>query len=621
MAKPSKEELARLEEKKKVRVLNGLLRQAINFRKEHDSEWDRHERVYLQEDSLRQPERHMVKMKKANTKTNLLHAELETIKSILSQSLPTAIFRAVLETPAWNVIAKGYEMQIARIFRRNDMKTRTVDVVSNAQIRAKGYFKIMWDKERLGGLGDIRISVPDTKNIYLEPGKMDIEDMNYVFETCEVSKLTLLRMYPGKADDIERIFKKEGAQKRDTASGSTFENPAEPYSTETSPSAAGASANTTTQDIFDLSEADTESEKPPTIRLVEVWFYDGEMEDKMVEVPDIKVDEKTGERKVTKKKEMRSVPRHPYGSVVKYIGDVILDERANPFPGFPYAEFWNYRVVGQQYGISELKYSVSIQELYDKRKNQLHDLLNFNLAPIRYFGAGSGVDLDKITNTPALMVPCNDVRQIHTEQPPHIPEAAFSSLQMLREEMDNVTGVEAVLRGRSPGDIRSGAGLEALQEQADVRLHTKSHDLETAVRELAAKAVCMITKNYIDGKHWGLASTPVPDMETTVGETAEYKFIKSKTLTPDFFDIEIQAGVNKPRSRVAKQQFMQWLYGSGIADDEYVVDHSDLDGAEELKRRMKPFWDAKWKALLGQYGQAPEGGIPSGGSNPIQSVS
>ena len=70
------------------------------------------------------------------------------------------------------------------------------------------------------------------------------------------------------------------------------------------------------------------------------------------------------------------------------------------------------------------------------------------------------------------------------------------------------------------------------------------------------------------------------------------------------FDVEIRAGVNLPRSRVGQQEAMFRMFSEGIVDEQYIIEHSQLEDKEALVDRMRPLWEAKRQALENQIQQA-----------------
>lgn len=612
MAKTPKQEL---DDAARLKRFQMLFDEAVTHRKDISDEWDRDVKVLhadSQEPSINQG---VTRTKKANTKVNFLHSQHETFKAIIPSSLPQVVLSPVLETPAWDMIAREFEKQIARVHARNDIRARVVEIVDNGLKRGKGYLKQTWDKDMTSGFGGIKLEVPNSKSIYLEPGIFELRDMNYMFQVTSVNQLTLLRRYPDKREQILDLFRGGAPSTPVAPDASSKTEAASEESQETNPSAPGAASNTSSQGIFDLGSMEMEEgqDKKRAVDVVEMWFRDDSLEDGILKV--------FSRGKMVERK--GKVKKFPNGKVVIFIagGRLKLSEKANEFPGFPYSEYLNYRDMDKQYGITELKNAVPIQRQYDIRNNQLSDLANFNLAPIRYFGAGSGVNVGQMVNMPALMVPANDVTQIKTEQAPGIPAELFASLDKIQREMEVIQGVEEINRGSVPGDIRSGAGIEALQESVDTRLKSKSGEVESMMKDSSSKMISMFQKHYIEGVHFVMrGEVPGEDgVDIDIKQTEEWKFWKEKAIDSTFFDIKVQAGVNRPRSRVAKQQFMQWMHGAdatgagiGIVDDEYIITHSDVEGKEELMKRMKPIWDKKRDLVLQQIEQVEQGAPTDG---------
>ena len=69
-----------------------------------------------------------------------------------------------------------------------------------------GCYKIVWDKNLLNGLGDIRIERVNLLNIYWEPGITDIQRSRYIFQTEMIEKEVLYQKYP----ELEHVLKSSG---------------------------------------------------------------------------------------------------------------------------------------------------------------------------------------------------------------------------------------------------------------------------------------------------------------------------------------------------------------------------------------------------------------------------
>ena len=64
-----------------------------------------------------------------------------------------------------------------------------------------GTYKVIWDKHKLNGLGDIAIVCANILNLYWEPGVTDIQKSRYFFHTELCDKDLLLERYPEQLKD------------------------------------------------------------------------------------------------------------------------------------------------------------------------------------------------------------------------------------------------------------------------------------------------------------------------------------------------------------------------------------------------------------------------------------
>jgi hypothetical protein len=447
-----------------------------------------------------------------------------------------------------------------------------------------------------GGHGDIDISVPDTRNIFLEPGKLEVSGSNYFYEVSHVDQLSLLRQHPDMRDEVNKLFSRQGSRVGGMLKKLTSTR--KQTGIERHTSAPGAAEDTTSTNFFELA-ADLKNSNRKMVELVEQWFHD----DTTMEVTIQSVGDK-GKLKPVKSQRKK----FPDGKVVQFSGKFIFLEKENKFPGFPYVEYWNYFLPGLPYGMSELRQLVSIQHQINVRKNQVYDGMNKGVFPRVFVDRRAGIDLENLSNVPGEHVPCRDVSGVLFEPAPRMNQATFLLQQNDRKDFETVSGVREVTQGTIPGDIRSGAAIEALQEAADIRLRGKSGSLESTVRDLVRLTILLIVRFYRHGEHyrWSERMVEMPDgQEIPLTETDEFKeFMETKKLHPDFFEIEIQAGVNLPRSRSARRELLLQLFDRKIIDAEYLINHIQIEDKDELRTRMKPVWDAAREAELAQLEQA-----------------
>ena len=92
------------------------------------------------------------------------------------------------------------------ILEANQFERTYSDVMWQKMKTGTGCYKIVWDKNLLGGLGDIRIEKVNLLNIYWEPGITDIQRSRYVFQTEMVEKEILYQKHP----ELENVLKSSG---------------------------------------------------------------------------------------------------------------------------------------------------------------------------------------------------------------------------------------------------------------------------------------------------------------------------------------------------------------------------------------------------------------------------
>lgn len=574
-----------LEEKDKetVRTLGLLYGDSKAKRKDIADKWDKHLDWLKGKQEIKDRP-----ASKTNSVTNFLFSEMMTIVPILTSNVPTVSVKGQKDglvvagsDVEWGEVGDTLGRLINQIFARNYIVERSGELVTHGLSFGKAYFKSVWDKSLYDGHGDVRISVPDTRSIFLEPGKILLEDMNYVFEVTSVDELTLLRKHRELRDRISLLFDKQKRSGQDQPA-TIGKSPDDVMKNANAP---GSSALTSSMGaIWDMGAKD--KDRKDYVDLIEAWFHDDEMVEESVAILDKRGEKVPDRRTGNDKTEQKMRSKFPNGRLVQFAGNIIFRDQKNKFPGFPYVEFWNYQIPGMQYGMSELDQTVAIQEQYNIRNNQLYDLLNYNLGPLRIHDASANLDPDLYTNAPNLLLEVGNVNGFKQIDPPNVGRGAFESLEKIKREIETVFGVREVTQGSIPGDIRSGTAIEALQEAADVRLRMKSRSLEATFKRLAKFLINMISEFYIPGVHYD----------------EKYKVIKR--LHADMFDVEIRAGVNLPRSRVGQQEAMFRMFSEGIVDEQYIIEHSQLEDKEALVDRMRPLWEAKRQALENQIQQA-----------------
>lgn len=89
------------------------------------------------------------------------------------------------------------------ILEHNDFEQVYSDNMWQKLKTGTGVYKVIWDKTKLNGLGDISIKRVNLLNIFFEPGITDIQDSRYIFETELIDNEILEGRYPQLKDKLK----------------------------------------------------------------------------------------------------------------------------------------------------------------------------------------------------------------------------------------------------------------------------------------------------------------------------------------------------------------------------------------------------------------------------------
>lgn len=82
------------------------------------------------------------------------------------------------------------------ILEQNQFEKTYSDVMWQKMKYGTGVYKVVWDPEKLNGLGDIRVERVNLLNLFWEPGVTDIQNSRFLFHTELVDRAALREEYP-----------------------------------------------------------------------------------------------------------------------------------------------------------------------------------------------------------------------------------------------------------------------------------------------------------------------------------------------------------------------------------------------------------------------------------------
>lgn len=87
------------------------------------------------------------------------------------------------------------------VLEQNDFETTYSDSNWRKMRAGTGTYKVIWDKHKLNGLGDINVDYANILNLYWEPGVTNIQKSRYFFHTELCDKDLLEQRYPEQLKD------------------------------------------------------------------------------------------------------------------------------------------------------------------------------------------------------------------------------------------------------------------------------------------------------------------------------------------------------------------------------------------------------------------------------------
>jgi len=556
--------------KKQTELLNKLTHEALLHKKELIGDRWKTVDKYFQGKQSRFEDREVGDEHLTDSRTNLIYPYYLSSVAVLMRDIPMVSANGIL--PDHDALAQKVSENITRNLRKNEFVEREEELLFSVLNYGSGFLKTTWDKRMNRGVGDIRIDTISAKNILKQPGKVRLRDSHYIVEMTAVSKLDLLMMYPNRRRDIMLLF----ADRTKSAELRQLLNTVE--------SDEGTYLDGTGLTIYhDAGLGGTSSAQ--RIVLYEIWMNDPETVERYGSV--VELDTNSG---LAPKKRKRHYAKYPTGRYIRWAGDIIFEDKPNPFPDFPYSEMVHISDDMEWPG-GAMDQLIAIQDLYDLRNNQLNDGLNYSVTGDKtWMDARTGIKNRRdLTNRPGEIGLVASVDGIKTTAAPRVPGEAFVSIKQIQEDFDRVGGSPDIVSQLSGGDWRSGYAVDAISELVRGRLKLATYSLETTMRDLAQKNCRMQGMFYQPGVHY-------PDQFDLTG------------VHPEMFEFTVRAGLNLPSSRRAQEQFLlQMLDRAGPVGSgphsimyQYVLSQTDLPMKESLMNDLVSARDQDMKMAAAQ---------------------
>lgn len=433
-----------------------------------------------------------------------------------------------------------------------------------------GVYAVLWDSEKLNGLGDITITPVDVLNIFWEPGKSDIQKSANVFHVEMIEREYLRERYPDlKSKDLN---------------GGGF-----------SPR--------------DYNSEDKKQDGDSRVAVID-WYYKAWNGQKTV----LHYCKYVGTTVLYSSEDDNNAPDGKEPPSVRGWYDHGM---------YPFVVDAFYPVEGTCAGFGLIDVNQSAQEQIDLMNSAIVTNTLMRAYP-RYFERhDGGINNADLQNWTKVIIGYDgpDPRQdLMAVEVPALPPICVQVLNNKIEELKQTSGSQDVANGMTSGGVTAYSAIAAMIETAGKNTKAFSMGSYRAAVKIGNLVIELI-RQFFD----------LPRQFRIIGENGERKYVEytnaklqKQAMGMDFngaemyrlpvFDLEVSAEKETTYTRLAQNELAKELAGMGVFNPQMVdqtllmLDMMDFDGKEELEQKVRAMGDmaqilAKFQQIALQLAQ------------------
>lgn len=442
---------------------------------------------------------------KSDEISNMVFSTIETIRPIMVDNNPK--FLAVPRTPQGMEFSSDVQIALDYEWDREKMPLKLPAQLIPMLVYGTAVWFVQWDGKQ-GEYGEISIKPVDPFNLFPDPLAEDVDSAEYLIYATYKNANQLKQQFPDKASAIEgsRISMSELVSDRDS----------------------------------------NDNSEENQVLVVEMWCRDWVTMDKDVE----------GNDKL----------KYPKGRVITCLPElgILLSDKKNPYNDgrFPFILMKNYDIPFEFWGVGEVEQILSPQSYINDLTNQIIDNAKLTANMQWIVDKNCGIGKGKLTNRPGLVIRKNPGSEVKRDQPPAMPTYLREQIEVLKQDIQDISGVFDSLKGEKQGSVTAASAIMALQEASQARIRLKIKIMESFLSELA----CIVYSRM--QQFWKLDRwVRVTDLEGN----ASFKEIGQEVLSNDF-DLKVMAGSTMPVNRNAMMDLMIRLAQTNGEDGLPLVD-------------------------------------------------
>lgn len=468
----------------------------------------------------------------------------------------------------YNQLSRHMNVALQANFQNNLISAEISRVLWDVKQYGVGYFKTVWEPWLADGMGDVVPRRVDPFTIYPDPHARSPDQLTYIVEAKTMTVAEADRTWPGAARLIETAGFLEETDEAPHRLDTTTD-PRKPRAALTHiHDATGAPIAGATPDNYDrrghhrLRVSDS-----PVITVLEAYVRGYRVE-------------ATDDDDVSKVWD-------DWRCIVVTGNVVLLDkpcDDVNSWGGQPYDRVVD-KDMGEWYGPCLVEQLAPIQRLINFLIGSIVRNIYLMGNPVLKEDPSSATRNKRFTNRPGQRVQGHGVEWL---QPPQMQaQIAMPLVEFLKGEIENISGLSAMVRGFAPSGRNAQGVLDSVQDAAFVRVRESLRELERSLRSVTSKMASAIAEFYTEARKMSLIG---PDGQRFhLALNSRHFYIdddEAGERVPLRFSIVASAGSELPTSKQARSAEAKHLFAENAIDRFELLKAIDWPNYALVAQRM-----------------------------------
>lgn len=458
-----------------------------------------------------------------------------------------------------------------------------------------GILKTTWDQALDGGLGNARLDRLNPYCFYPDPNATNEHDGSYYIEVRNMSLQELDRRFPGAATKLSPV-----TLDHDEPTDSTHPRPTAPRANPGAITGTGYDGNAAPATPANYGQPGASNRATiPTgeevygndVTVIEAWIRTHEHVTTIIDQP-----------------RMPTSTVESWRCIVVVGNRVLLDVDAKDLYGHPHHPYSRYVVEdeGEFWGQSMVELLAPSQLQINKGLASISHNLDLLGNPVLKETARANIDRTTITNKPGQRIRMGDGGDVDWLEPPPIHPMHLDMVHFYIEEMERISGLNAISRGSAPGGRNSTDVMNQMQESGFVRVRLALRNLEYTLRGAFTKLAQLIVSNYSSPRIIAVAGDS--GEKTSLALSARHFYLPTENgAVPLRFNMLVNAGSGLPVSRQAYLEQMNFLFSVGAIDRKALLEAHRIPNWQIIDARMLALEQSGLLAMQQQQGGGARG--------------